>query len=117
MNLGVKDLLKKIRFEYIRQNKALVETLYYCYGFSSLTYEEIAGYLGGKGENTAGLLIRLERGIELGLIVHDRVSSLKERKYYLEEEGKICIEVSLLEIKEEIRNKKKKINEKTSYIV
>lgn len=119
---------KLIRFEYIRRNKTLIEILYYCYGLSDLTYEEILENLEEKGENTSGLLIRLNRGIELGLITHDEASSLKDRKYYLGEVGRELSESREFFIYEDMRSlakeviqkakkKRKKAKEKTRYIL
>lgn len=119
---------KVIRFEYIRRNKTLIETLYYCRGFFDLTYEEIVENLEEKGENTAGLLIRIERGINLGLIKYDGTSSLKDRKYRLGEVGIELFESGRFFIYEDMRllakevmkrakKEIKKAEEKRRYII
>lgn len=83
MNPGVNRPSKKERLEYIKRNRTLLEILSAYCGLAGTTYEEMVEYLEEKGENTAGLLIRLERGINLGLIEYDGGSGLKDGQYYL----------------------------------
>lgn len=121
--------LKAIRFEYIRRNKTLIEIFYYCYELFTLTYEEIVENLEQKGENTSGLLIRLERGINLGLITHNGSSSLKDGEYWLKEKGREIFESREFPVYEGTRSlvreviqkvkekRRKKTEEKTRYIV
>jgi len=121
---------KTMRFEYIRRNKTLIEILYYCYEISDyLTYEEIVENLEQKGGNPSGLLIRLERGINLGLITYNGTSGLKYRKYSLGEIGKELFEspesfvyesmrsLAREVIQKAVKKKRKKAEEKIRYIV
>ena len=90
MNLGVNKSLKRKISEYIEKNMGLLRVLYSCDDPAGLTYDEMVKYLEEKRENTAGLLIRLERGINLGFIGFEDWSGLRglrDRKYFLSEKG------------------------------
>lgn len=129
MSSGKSDELKRVRFDYAIRNKELFEALIGLYGSDGLTYDEIAKFLNEKRENAAGLMIRLERGIQLRLISHDETSSLNDRKYFLDEEGKkiyYSLELSeyekmidlTMKIKEERKILEKlKEKERTRYII
>ncbi len=136
MNPGTNGSLKRKRFEYVKRNIGLLEALYslaLCslYELSRATYGKIVEYLEKKRENTAGLLIRLERGVSLRLIDHDEESRLKERNYYLSEKGeelyaskellidedkkKMVMEIKK-KIKEERIKKEERMRERLKYI-
>lgn len=124
MNPGVNRSSKRKRFEYIERNMELLEIISACYELDSTTYEEIVKQLEEKGENTAGLLIKLERGINLKLIEYDGGSGLKDGYYYLSEE---CKELYTLKkrsmhiarvrkLREERKKKKERTTKRLRYI-
>jgi hypothetical protein len=125
----MRKLSKMERFEYIRKNKALVDLLYESIGLENfvsegpgLTHDEIVEYLEEKGENTNGLMIRLDRGLKLDLIKHNEVSSLKNRRYSLSKEGEKLYDSAELSkyldmLKKRREKTTEKIREKTKYIV
>jgi len=128
MNPSENRSSKRERSKYVERNMELLKILSawhdsVCYELASTTYEKIVKHLEEEGENTAGLLIKLERGINLGLIEHDGGSGLKDGNYFLSEKGKdlhIAKERSIRKdmrkkIREE-RKKKKRTTKRIEYI-
>ena len=83
------DLPTKIS-EYVRRNHPLFKLFHDCEGYCGFRYEEIYKCLEDEGEVTAGLGIRLQAALDLGLIGHDGIQISTDRTYFLTGKGLDC---------------------------